>query len=330
MGPRYLERLEIEAFRGISGLVLEDLAAVNIVVGANNTGKSSVLEAAAIAIAPQMRSTWVRVVRSRDLTIPLVDGIAAIFSSHPRLRFAITGTSDHKQVQVDGIAKVVRDEEEDDERGLFELIVRRDEFPNRKIVFGRGLVLLKQPEVTRFRFVDATTHRSLAQIVETLSATIDVGLKPSVLDILKLFDPRIDDLNIVSSGRYSNLRVTHKDRGVVDLSSFGDGMRRSVAMALMLARASDGLLLIDEIETGIHPTALVPVFTQLFAAAKQANVQILATTHSIEAVDALAEAAKDSTEIAAYRLHRRGGALKARRYEQERLKTIRKEGLDVR
>ena len=40
-----LQKLSLNAYRGVSGLVLENLTPVSLVVGANNSGKSSILEA---------------------------------------------------------------------------------------------------------------------------------------------------------------------------------------------------------------------------------------------------------------------------------------------
>jgi len=47
-----LKKLSLVAYRGISGLVLEGLSPVSLVVGANNSGKSSILEAAGLLRSP--------------------------------------------------------------------------------------------------------------------------------------------------------------------------------------------------------------------------------------------------------------------------------------
>ena len=49
---RHISNLNIETFRGIKGLELKDLGDVNILVGANNCGKTSVLEATMLLGAP--------------------------------------------------------------------------------------------------------------------------------------------------------------------------------------------------------------------------------------------------------------------------------------
>lgn len=41
----FISKLQIKAFRGVKDLSLDNLSAVNVLVGANNSGKTSVLEA---------------------------------------------------------------------------------------------------------------------------------------------------------------------------------------------------------------------------------------------------------------------------------------------
>ena len=72
------------------------------------------------------------------------------------------------------------------------------------------------------------------------------------------------------------------------MSIFGDGLRRAVLLAGTLLSLKDGgLLLIDEMEEGIHVRALQKVFAWLTKAARDLGVQIVATTHSLEAVDGI-------------------------------------------
>ena len=48
MDEHFYEQLKIENFRGIKSLEIDDLARVNLFVGRNNCGKTSVLEAASL------------------------------------------------------------------------------------------------------------------------------------------------------------------------------------------------------------------------------------------------------------------------------------------
>ena len=110
-------------------------------------------------------------------------------------------------------------------------------------------------------------------------------------------------------------------------------MRRSTALALVLTRASQGVLLIDEVEAGIHHSVLRPVLSRLLQAAATSQVQILATTHSLEAIDAIIGSMEDRgtpDDLSAFWVQRQEGKHEARRYDFAKLCTLREGGLDIR
>lgn len=76
-----LGELEIKAFRGMRDVTLENMAPVSIALGANNAGKSSILEATALLLRPLDPAQWVQVARLRDVDMFLVDGLWSLFPS---------------------------------------------------------------------------------------------------------------------------------------------------------------------------------------------------------------------------------------------------------
>lgn len=69
------------------------------------------------------------------------------------------------------------------------------------------------------------------------------------------------------------------------LSTYGDGIKKVLLLASNVALAKDGILLIDEIETAIHSKYYNDIFRFVVKACKKYNIQLFATTHSIETVD---------------------------------------------
>jgi ABC-type glutathione transport system ATPase component len=128
--------------------------------------------------------------------------------------------------------------------------------------------------------------------------------KLSLLESVILVDDEVAGLEILSrQGKRPALWVQHKTLGYVPLYALGDGVRRVLAIALGLIEAQNGVLLIDEIETAIHMSALSGVFRWLVRAAAAYNVQLFATTHSLEAVDAILSAERDQlSDVAIFRL----------------------------
>src|SRR5262249_16235635 len=67
-----------------------------------------------------------------------------------------------------------------------------------------------------------------------------------------------------------------------------DGTWRMLALAIALSRAKDGILLVDEIDTGLHYTVMADMWKLISETAKVLNVQVFATTHSYDCVHSLA------------------------------------------
>jgi hypothetical protein len=63
-----------------------------------------------------------------------------------------------------------------------------------------------------------------------------------------------------------------------------------------LATANDNVLLIDEIDTGLYYDTQFDVWRLLIETAQRLNVQIFATTHSLDCVRAFQEALSQSSD----------------------------------
>lgn len=88
----------------------------------------------------------------------------------------------------------------------------------------------------------------------------------------------------------------------------------------------------SEVETGIHVRALQKVFAWLSKAARELGIQIVATTHSLEAVDGIVLSNKDLiADVVTYHLDRTETETRAKRIYGDLLLRLRLErGLDVR
>jgi AAA15 family ATPase/GTPase len=152
--------------------------------------------------------------------------------------------------------------------------------------------------------------------------------------LIREIDEDIEDLRIASfRGGRPSIYLNHKKLGPAPLSIFGDALRRAVLLSSTLPALQDGgLLLIDEVETGIHVGVLKKVFSWLTKAARDLRVQVIATTHSLEALDAIATSFPDPVEdFATFHLDQNQDLTRVRRIPGALLLRLRTErGLDVR
>ena len=118
----------------------------------------------------------------------------------------------------------------------------------------------------------------------------------------------------------------------VPLRTLGDGAMRSFAVALSLAKSTDGFLLIDEAENGIHHSIQAKFWNMVLQTAERNNVQVIATTHSWDCVVGFAQAANELEDIEGLlvRIERPPVGLRAITYDESRLATVSRSNIEVR
>lgn len=117
----------------------------------------------------------------------------------------------------------------------------------------------------------------------------------------------------------------------VPLRSFGDGMNRLFGIALALANAKEGLLLIDEFENGMHHEIQPEVWRFVFRLASSLDVQVVATSHSWDAIQAFQKVANEHPgQGVLVRLTRKGEEIIPTLFREEELAIASRERIEVR
>ena len=125
-----------------------------------------------------------------------------------------------------------------------------------------------------------------ADLVEDYELIVFQGKKNEVLNSIRILDPCIENVESFYLGSPS-LYLTRKGENRLPISLFGDAINRLVQIILKLKESS--ILLIDEIENGIHYTNQREFWKLLFRLAIELDSQIFATTHSLEMIQAFAD-----------------------------------------
>jgi len=120
---------------------------------------------------------------------------------------------------------------------------------------------------------------------------IDINLQTDeVLRTMQIVEPDLKSLSAIPEG---GTAMVWGDIGLgkmIPTPYMGEGTAKLLAYITAVIHAPDGILLIDEIENGFHYSVLPEVWKALFQAAEKHNCQIIATTHSLEAINAMASA----------------------------------------
>jgi AAA15 family ATPase/GTPase len=350
--------INIHQFRGFSNFNLENLGRINLLVGMNNAGKTSLLEAVSLYCRALDSMEWFATASRRGMrqpfAPPVIESLKWLFPQNREKSEILMKAQGRFQVR--------------EVRATFEELISSEvsmrmetDFENEELIHGAEIkVIRKKQQQTETQAIDEETFRlwEKRRFMRTKKTLIEPVLPVStimpfshrlepiqikqlteakkkdtvehVLNLIRRIDPKIEDLEILSSdGTQSSLYIRQTGMGLAPLNIFGEGLQRSLAIALSLSSVQNGILLIDELEAGIHTSILQAVFSWLMAACRDYNVQLIATTHSLEALDALlASIPNDSDEIVAYRLGAEG---QIKRFGGNLLYRLRYErGLDVR
>jgi AAA15 family ATPase/GTPase len=155
-----------------------------------------------------------------------------------------------------------------------------------------------------------------------------------VIEALRTILPTVDRIGFSVSEGFNNIRLKVKDHEKpIPLSSMGYGMNRILNLAIALVSTEKGVLLIDEIETGLHYEAQLDMWRLVLKTAQDLDVQVFATTHSWDCIAAFKEALqelKDQSVAKLFRLDSKYGKLRAVEYDAEEIRIAVNQGVEVR
>lgn len=127
-------------------------------------------------------------------------------------------------------------------------------------------------------------------------------LEPEVIAALRLLAPDIERISFVADaddprrGRHALVKFGESPEPV-PIKSMGEGVNRLFGLTLALANARDGILLIDEVESGLHYSVQPRLWEYIFRLATTLNVQVFAITHSLDCIRAFQKAASGNPEV---------------------------------
>lgn len=110
---------------------------------------------------------------------------------------------------------------------------------------------------------------------------------PRVINFLQVLEPKLVGLSSVTGPQ--QISVMYADVGMgrkIPMALLGGGMNRLLSIILAIATVKNGIVLIDEVDAGIHYSHMPKVWEGISRAAREFNCQIFATTHSYECLQA--------------------------------------------
>ena len=353
-----LDSLQINGFRTFDRLTVPTLGRVNLIVGKNNVGKTTLLEAvhllnSGLAVAEAAhhlldRRQEYRVDEEDERRVDLTSlfhlgaaraemfevGALGASGLSARSQWRIRERGDDGELRL-RIVDEVADEDEADSESVLSFSTPH----GRRTVPMDGL----PQRVFRRRVVRADTDGSVflplagfeANGVDSAKFWDRIALterEDDVLEALRLIEPSLERLVMVGGPRYRRPLARLKGREPLALRSMGDGMSRLFELAVGLVNvARGGTFLIDEVDSGLHFAALQDVWRLVFKMATQLDLQVFATTHSWDCIEAFQVAASAHPEEGVLvRLANVEGSVQAECFSEADLEVITRGSIEVR
>lgn len=161
-------------------------------------------------------------------------------------------------------------------------------------------------------------------------------LQHHVIDALRIIEPKLEGLNLITDSESRNERIPviklTDSAERIPLRSLGEGMNRLLGISLAVSNCADGILLIDEIESGLHYSVQHAMWSLVIALARRLNVQVFATTHSWDCIEGFLQATLDSRqeEGILIRLGRKKEDIVATLYDENELAIVTRDQIEVR
>jgi hypothetical protein len=363
-----LQTFQVKNFRCFRDFTLGPLDRVNLIAGRNNTGKTALLEALFLFSSPnnpllplQLNSLrgvpqveaeaaemggWLFFGKNIDETIELigetVDGGRGTLKI--RLEQRTQGTTPAPPVATgapiaSGMASpapsfligtnlprdlVLEYEDSTGQRGL-----SRRSAPS---PFGGALLSIAPLTGIAMTLFLHTHARSPQEDAARFSKLEETGREEEATRHVRILEPRLKRLAVLIS---AGVPMIHGDLGLgrmVPIPHMGEGVVRLLSLLLAISSAAGGMVLLDEIENGLHHSVLRRVWQAIGAAARDANVQVFATTHSYECIQAAHQAFRegDTYDLRLFRLDRVDDEIRVAVYNRDTLDTSIDMSLEVR
>lgn len=305
-----LERVKIKNFRRFRELEISPATRINVITGSNNAGKTSLLEAIFL-LSSGGNPTGVNIGRDlRGLTEDTQQATAVreilwkpMFSA---LDTGIPIEIDGEHSAAGAIAVKISLEKnveawQTEEAPSDDLLTMRYYRNNEQIadnIYHLDNVGVKFKTRSRsdaaIPFIAAILLSYLDTSGSEAAFRLGVLRKQKrgdmVLKALQVIEPRLESIEENSS---SGSPMIWGDLGLpelVPLPVMGGGMVRVASLVLAMAMAEGGVFLVDEIENGIHHSALADVWRVIDDTSRKLGTQVFATTHSYECLQAAASA----------------------------------------
>jgi predicted ATP-dependent endonuclease of OLD family len=357
--------LKFQDFRIFPSLDIAPLQRVNLIAGANNTGKTGILEglyllfvndagqlgqlpavfrSSVSGVPNQLNSDdvatfWQTLFYDRQTGVPAF--ISAKTEESERLLCTLNDNTAIRLVyeQFDGNGQRVSPPASmGDDMGPTFIIQSNGSAQQAQLHLSRGrsmeIIPRTNPFATKLIVISTRLEHPTRDADLYNQVTLLEGGEEKLFKLLQEIDPRLQKLRYLKAPGTSQAQVYAYFglKNALSITQTGQGFSKLFSLFCQMLVSKAEVLLIDEIENGLYYETLPQIWKGIATFAASEKIQVFATTHSRECIIAAHETIKalPSYDFALHRLQRVKDKLEVVTHDKGMLEVALKSGLEVR
>lgn len=301
-----LKNLEIKNFRGIDYLKIDKLSKINIFVGRNGIGKTSILEAFSLLIEKDpnlINDSSFRISNRYRYRRSLVDDYLVCFhqlDDKKQILVSTKNNNNEKKITIDLIEEENKNDEEYygprnelEERNKKNLLLKFFENNNLKTEKSTNDIRRYRPRIRKkIRDNNELENKEFVEniriesdfLIEQVEEIIKEGKKKELISFLSSINRHVKDFHLLSGDVFLEQEEIDKPFSIKYL---GDGINKMLILYVAIFYNRRHYITIDEIENGLHYRSQEIAWKVLMEESAKNNTDLFITTHSYEMLQSL-------------------------------------------
>ncbi|MGM9995799.1 MAG: ATP/GTP-binding protein [Campylobacter sp.] len=323
-----LDNIEINNFRSIENLKIENFKNLNFFFGRANSAKTSVLEAIYLYLGRGTKNIadimeYRRNIRDNDC----IDGLFYNYNIDKEASIFIGSNLEYKiEIKKSEKSIVFSSDDNNSRSDVKELkyIIQDNKIGSpiemsfsmrRKFLRGEIEIEAQANNPKNTVYLGCFSNEKI--ISKNVSKIINNGQLDDLNEYCKKFDNNISQIMMSEN---NSIKVLEKDKKPVNLKLMGQGFQAYLRYVSSILLKNE-FICIDEIENGLHFEHIDLILKILLKLSIQHNIQFFITTHSKELLEQLAKIADENADfkdvIACFNLYKEDNKIKYIKYNSE-------------
>ncbi len=342
------DTIEITNYRGFDYLKIDGLSKLNVFVGTNNVGKSSILETVFMLAGMSNPMIPSRINYWRMLSGSGIDSIRYLFhnmdfSAAP----VLSAFSDGKwrKMTFSPVMNGKLDDKLPDSSTMSSEITQLDfrfdadykgkyTYQSKLFLGGDGNLqqVIAPDYMEEIKCLFIPSDKNDANAISNFSILVKRGKKQIVVEAIRNFDPSIEAIEALPDGLFLKIKGINE---LLPVSMAGDGVRRTINILSTIVNEDYNIILVDEIDNGLHYSTHKQMWKTISEFVEKHGIQLFITTHNMECIQSLKNV---MSENAVYRdfvnvydvVKTKNNGFQAYRYSYEELKQAIENEIEIR